>query len=68
MNLLAFLVLGAVVDLLSRALLPGLAKETASLITGADLAKVDSTNLVGSLAGALAVLTVTLLVGRRVGA
>jgi uncharacterized membrane protein YeaQ/YmgE (transglycosylase-associated protein family) len=37
------------------------------LLTGADLVEVSSLSIVGSLAGALAVLAVTLGAGRRVG-
>lgn len=85
MNLIVFLVLGTVVDLLVRALLPerGMDAPTTlpaviagsfaggisvNLLTGTDLVTVQSTNIVASLAGALAVLTVTIVAGRRVGA
>jgi uncharacterized membrane protein YeaQ/YmgE (transglycosylase-associated protein family) len=85
MSLLVFVVLGAVVGLLARALLPdrgidsvgtvpaSLAGSIAggifvSLLTGVSLVDVRSENIVGSLAGALAVLSVTLAAGRRVGA
>jgi uncharacterized membrane protein YeaQ/YmgE (transglycosylase-associated protein family) len=39
-----------------------------SLVLGLDLVAVQSVNLVGSLAGALTVLGVTIAMGRRVGA
>jgi uncharacterized membrane protein YeaQ/YmgE (transglycosylase-associated protein family) len=39
-----------------------------SLLGGADIREVRSENLLGSMAGALAVLAVTFVVGRRVGA
>jgi hypothetical protein len=85
MNLIVFLVLGAAVDLLVRALLPERRMDApttlpaviagsvaggiaVNLLTGADLVTVQSTNIVASLAGALAVLTVTIVAGRRVGA
>jgi uncharacterized membrane protein YeaQ/YmgE (transglycosylase-associated protein family) len=84
MNLIVFVVLGVVVGLLARALLPdrgldsvgtvpaALAGSLAGgiivpLLTGADLVEVSSLSIVGSLAGALAVLAVTLGAGRRVG-
>ena len=38
-----------------------------TLLTGTDLAEVTSLSIVGSLAGALAALAVTLGAGRRVG-
>jgi uncharacterized membrane protein YeaQ/YmgE (transglycosylase-associated protein family) len=84
MSLLVFVVLGMVVGLLARALLPdrgldsvgtvpaALAGSLAGgiivpLLTGTNPVEVSSLSIVGSLAGALAVLAVTLGAGRRVG-
>jgi hypothetical protein len=85
MNLLVFLVLGIVIDLLVRALLPEPGVDApatlpaviagsfaggllVNIVTGAELLAVESSNIVASLAGALAVVTVTIVAGRRVGA
>jgi uncharacterized membrane protein YeaQ/YmgE (transglycosylase-associated protein family) len=84
MSLIVFVVLGVVVGLLARSLLPdrgldsvgtvpaALAGSLAGgivvpLLTGTALGEVSSLSIVGSLAGALAVLAVTLGAGRRVG-